>query len=215
LKEERTILLKVCGMKFPENIREIVQLQPDFLGFIFYPKSPRYVVEELDPQELSNIPDTIKKVGVFVNEELERLLDLANQYQLDMIQLHGEETPEYCQKVRDEFPVIKAFSVGNHLDLDHLKEYEKFVDYFLFDTKTPLYGGSGKKFNWDELNNYNLDKPYFLSGGIGVDDIEHILNREFPGTLILDVNSKMESEPGRKDVLMVRALVNKLKQKVL
>ena len=206
-------MLKVCGMKDPGNIDEIVQVNPDFMGFIFYPKSPRYVVGALDPGVLGRIPKAIKKVGVFVNEEREKLMQLAEEYHLDVLQLHGNESPAYCARCRESYAVVKAFAMTEGFDFESLKEYEGSVDYFLFDAKTEKYGGSGLQFNWNLLKGYNMGEPYFLSGGIGPEDIENVLAANLPGRFILDINSKVEIEPGLKDVEKVKRVSSKLKAK--
>ncbi len=211
MKGTDQIKLKVCGMKHRDNLDGLVTLQPDFIGFIFYPKSPRYVVDVLSPGDLALVPKTIKKVGVFVNEEAAKVIKIIDEYQLNMVQLHGKETPEFCSEVRGKAQVVKAFSVSEDFDFGMLDQYEGKVDFFLFDTKTPLYGGSGVHFNWNLLKKCNSKTPYFLSGGIGVDDIERIRQLDLKNLFALDVNSRVEVEPGLKDLGMVNELKGKLK----
>lgn len=203
--------LKVCGLKYSENIRELIAAGPDFMGFIFYPKSPRYMVETLPPSVLKDIPSRIRKVGVFVNEELEKVIDLARTYGLDLLQLHGSESPEYCTECRKHYPVIKAFGISADFDFGLLELYKNSVDFFLFDTKTDKHGGSGEKFDWELLKNSCLELPYFLSGGIGEEQIENLLHADIPPGFILDVNSKIEIQPGLKDVKKVNLIISKLK----
>ena len=152
---------KVCGLR--DNIAEVVALQPDFVGFIFYKKSPRYVGENFVLPEIAN--STINKVGVFVNEAFDVVYNTILKYKLDYAQLHGNESPGYCEKLkRQGIKIIKAFQVDEHFDFGELEAYESVTDYFLFDTKTKQYGGSGKSFDWQILNSYLLEKKYFLSG---------------------------------------------------
>lgn len=207
-----SIKLKVCGMKDPESIREIVDLNPDYMGLIFYPKSKRYVVDLLSPEVVREIPSTTKKVGVFVNEELEKVLEYGERYGLDFIQLHGNESPEYCKVCQKHYSIIKAFPISEEFDFNVLEHYKDVVDYFLFDTKTKKYGGSGKKFNWDLLKKYSLDVPYFLSGGIGEEDVERVLEADIPPFYCLDINSKVEIEPGKKDFNKVKLVKEKLEK---
>lgn len=210
MKDRSDIQVKVCGLKDPANVREIAAAGPGFMGFIFYPKSPRYMMETLTPVVLKDIPSGIRKVGVFVNEELERVLDLARMYRLDLLQLHGNESPEYCVECRKHYPVIKAFGMSDNFDFTLLDQYKNCVDFFLFDTKTDKHGGSGEKFDWTLLKNYCLEIPYFLSGGIGEEDIDDLLLADIPQGFILDVNSKIEIRPGLKDVKKASLIINKL-----
>lgn len=192
-------------MKFPENIQEIALLEPDFLGFIFYENSVRNYTENT----IVSLPDSIKKVGVFVNERQEKIIKTIQRYDLNMIQLHGNETESYCLELINQLnhnqlntKIIKTFSVDVSFDFQRLTNFQ-IVDYFLFDTKGKLPGGNGTKFNWQILDNYHLEKPYFLSGGIGLEDISTI--REFLKTpaskycFALDVNSQFEIEAGLKN----------------
>ncbi|MFC0875464.1 phosphoribosylanthranilate isomerase [Saccharicrinis sp. FJH2] len=193
--------IKVCGMLYKDNIKDVSALNPDFMGFIFYPKSPRYVVGKLNPEIKESLPPSIIKTGVFVNETFENILDLAKIYDLTALQLHGEETPQFCDRLHDlGFIIIKAFRIDEHFDFNQLKSYEVSCDYFLFDTKTSAYGGSGTKFDWHILNRYNNSKPIFMSGGIGPGDESAISDLGNLNIYALDLNSKFETEPGLKDV---------------
>lgn len=208
--------LKVCGMRDADNIREVAKLSPDFMGFIFYPKSKRYVGEDFVMPE---IPAGIKKVGVFVNESVENILAKASKYKLDLVQLHGDESPALTTKVWETFvlgptraKVIKAFGIDEQFDFLVLNEYETCCDFFLFDTKTKEYGGSGKKFDAGLLKKYNLDKPFFISGGLDLAVTPHLLSH-VPRPFALDINSKFETEPGLKDISKLKSLKNELSGK--
>lgn len=180
-----------------DNISKILFLEPDFLGFIFYPKSPRYVVGKLKPEILSIIPESVKRVGVFVNSTEAEMRQTATTYGLKVIQLHGDEKPTVCKRLREEgFEVIKAFSIESEQDFEKVWEYTEFVDYFLFDTKTPGYGGSGQEFDWQLILRQPIRKPWFLSGGISNDNIAAAAQT---GAAVLDLNSKFETAPGIKD----------------
>ncbi len=207
------IKLKVCGMRNPQNIQDLVTLQPDFIGFIFFPKSPRYVGLDWDEAIAKSIPSSVKKIGVFVNEAVEQIILLATKYQLDGIQLHGSETPEICQALKDKsLLVLKAFSVDESFDFESIKKYESSCDYFLFDTKTPQHGGSGLKFDWNKLKEYTSYKPFFLSGGITADDVYEIKSLNLKQLYSVDINSKFEVEPALKDIKMVERFAEKLRQ---
>jgi len=155
-------LIKVCGMKYLENTQEVVKLLPDFMGFIFYEKSQRRVEELKVDMLLETLVAPIKIVGVFVNASKRQILFNKNKF--NYVQLHGDESPDYCNALAKEgVKIIKAFGVDDDFDFDILNDYSPFCEYFLFDTKTSAYGGSGKKYNWTKLNEYNLDIPFFLS----------------------------------------------------
>ncbi|RZK16343.1 MAG: phosphoribosylanthranilate isomerase [Pedobacter sp.] len=208
----RDLKLKVCGMKFAANIAAVAGLQPDYLGFIFYDKSPRYI-SEVSAELIKYVPSEIKTVGVFVDEDLEIVKKKINLYQLKAVQLHGSETPEYCAELKATFnnlEVIKAFGVDEDFDFSTLDAYENVVDFFLFDTKTKSHGGSGKTFDWKILESYTLDKPYFLSGGIDLEHAEAISRIKDERLYALDINSRFETEPGVKDVERIKAFVAKL-----
>jgi len=207
--------IKVCGLKYKDNIEQIAALQFDYMGFIFYPKSKRFVGEDF---EMPVINKNVKKVGVFVNAEPDYILNKINKYNLDAIQLHGDETAGYCSTVKElllknentkNIELIKAFGVDESFDFEKLTPYCNSCDYFLFDTKTKEYGGSGNQFNWKILGNYTNAIPYFLSGGIGIEDIEKIKKGSIKlNPYAIDVNSKFELEPGLKDIELVTQLKN-------
>lgn len=205
--------IKVCGMKNPENIQALAQLPIDYMGLIFYPKSPRYI-KDLDASLLDVLPDTISKVGVFVNEDIESLLNQIYKYKLSVVQLHGSESLEYCLKIKNKFPkliIIKAFNVSESSDFIKMGQYVDVCDYFLFDTKTSQHGGSGLKFDWNILNEYIGNTPFFLSGGISAEDVEAIRKICHPKLYALDLNSKFELEPGLKNIKLLEQFINQLK----
>lgn len=197
--------LKVCGMRDSENIRQLMELKPDFMGMIFYPKSARYVMEP---------PDTdieAECVGVFVNASIAEITDKASRFDFHWVQLHGDESPETASQLKFAgFQVIKAVSISESLPVEQMLPYEPFVDFFLFDTKTPQYGGSGVKFDWEILRNYTLEKPFFLSGGIDLDDVQIIKDLKLEKLYAIDVNSRFELEPALKDIEKIKALKAKL-----
>ena len=200
--------IKVCGMTAADNLEEILQAKPDFVGFIFYDKSSRNI-EISEALEMDT--KGIKKVGIFVNEEIEELAKTMAKYKLDYAQLHGDESPEYCSKLKNRsISIIKAFSVDAHFDFNHLKPFLPYVDYFLFDTKGDKRGGNGVKFNWDVLSDYHLDKPFFLSGGITEKDADEINKLKHPHLYAVDINSGFEISPGVKTPEIVKHFVQKL-----
>ncbi|MDQ3392580.1 MAG: phosphoribosylanthranilate isomerase [Bacteroidota bacterium] len=197
-------------MREKENIFSISELCPQFLGFIFYPDSKRFV-GGLDPQH-TQVPEGVKKVGVFVNSSKEEILGLVEEFKLNIIQLHGDEQPEQCKELQEAgIAIIKAFSVDENFDFDQLNAYKKFVSYFLFDTKGKEYGGNGITFNWQILDRYKLDIPFFLSGGIDLNHIEDIKNLKHKQLFALDLNSRFEIRPGYKDVAKLKIFVDRIK----
>ncbi|HEY0900046.1 MAG TPA: phosphoribosylanthranilate isomerase [Sphingobacteriaceae bacterium] len=208
------VKIKVCGMKNAANIAEVSQLKPDYLGFIFYPGSKRFVgnAGEEVLAEINKLA-TVVRTGVFVNDPAEVVLDRVKEFRLDAVQLHGGESPETCLQVKDAgLKVIKAFGLDETFDFTLLAKYEQACDYFLFDTKTSSHGGSGKAFNWKLLEKYTLDKPYFLSGGLGPENIEQIQSINDERFYAVDLNSKFEIEPGIKDVQKLEQAFKRLKQ---
>ncbi len=193
------------------NIAEVAELQPEYLGFIFYAKSPRY----FDAEEIPPLPPGVKKVGVFVDEKISRVIELTKKHSLDFIQLHGNESKEYVLDLQwylvfSKTLVWKAFNLDDYFDFNQLSIFENKVDKFLFDTKGKEKGGNGFTFNWEILKKYTLKKPFILSGGIGmeeVDSLKELLKTELPIHAI-DVNSKFEIEPGLKDVSVLKEFQN-------
>jgi phosphoribosylanthranilate isomerase len=198
---------KVCGLRNEENILQVLACKPDFLGFIFYAESPRYVGTELSVEFAQSITGT-KKVGVFVNESEVSILDIASRYGLDLIQLHGNETAEFCTRIKKYIPVIKAFQIDDDFDFSLLNEYENSCDYFLFDTKSEQFGGSGRAFNRKRLEAYTLQKAFFISGGIDLGSVSEILRlkSQYSHLISIDVNSCFEIEPGIKDINRIKQL---------
>ena len=185
-------------MREADNIRDVEALGIDMMGFIFWPKSSRYVSQRPD-----YLPKRVKRVGVFVDEDLEQVKRLAEDYGLDYIQLHGQESPSYIFQLRG-LHVIKAFNISTAEDLLQTQPYEGLVDYFLFDAKGKSVGGNGEKFNWDVLDAYQGNTPFLLSGGIGPDDTERVNAFHHPKCIGIDLNSRFELSPGLKDVAKLK-----------
>ncbi len=199
--------IKVCGLKYSDNIKVVEALAPDYMGFICYKKSPRYI-GGMDDEELVNIPTDIIKVGVFVDEDADSISKMIYKYKFDAIQLHGSESPEFCDMYKHEVQVIKAFGVDKQFDFTRLDSYKNNVDYFLFDTKTPVHGGSGMVFDWGVLNKYKLDVPFFLSGGLSLDNLEEIKKIKHSAFYGVDLNSKFELSPALKDISKLKQAFN-------
>ena len=200
-------------MRDPENISGVVGALPDYLGFIFYHKSKRFVGFNPSAEVMAVVPDSVKKVGVFVNETPEKVLETVQNWDLNVVQLHGNETPEYCQQIQHSgITVFKAFSVDELFDFEMLDAYSKVCSYFLFDTKGQLPGGTGQKFNWQLLQNYKGDVPFFLSGGIGPLDLEAIRHFGHPRWCGIDINSGFEISPALKDVEKVKYFISGIRK---
>jgi phosphoribosylanthranilate isomerase len=194
-------------MKHPENILELAALQPDLMGFIFYEPSKRFM-----ENKIPDLDNSIQKVGVFVNQTIDGVVATALSHQLEVIQLHGEETPDYCSRLKEmNFTIIKVFSVDANFDFSILNAYQNACDYFLFDTKGALPGGNGVAFDWKILKKYSLNIPFFLSGGIGVEEIDTILQMNIPHLYAIDCNSKLETAPGLKNIENCKIAINKIK----
>jgi phosphoribosylanthranilate isomerase len=204
--------IKVCGMRESENIKALVALKPDFMGFIFYPKSPRFTGEMLDQELLLSFPTEIKKTGVFVNAETSFILEQVNKYDLQYVQLHGHETPHISKALKESgVGVIKAFSVDKDFDFNTLDQYEETTDYFLFDTKGEGYGGHGVSFDWKILEKYKLDTPFLLAGGINIDNVDHLGMLKDKPLAGIDVNSRFEISPGLKNIALLKQLFEKIR----
>ena len=200
--------LKVCGLKHPNNINEVQNLNVDFTGFIFYDKSSRNI--KLTESVIKTINSlTTQKVGVFVDEKLNEIFRLKTLLSLDYIQLHGDEKVEFCKELQVFSKIIKVFKVDDDFDFSVCEPFD-FADYFLFETKGKLAGGNGVKFNWQILNNYKLEVPFFLSGGIGIDDVDELKEFTHPQLEVLDVNSAFEVEPGLKNIELIKKFKNEL-----
>ncbi len=205
------VKLKICGMKHAANIAAVAELQPDYMGFIFYQKSPRSI-SEVSAELIKYVPPTIKTVGVFVDEDLAIVKQNIVKYNLKAVQLHGKEEASYCKELNSTgVEVIKAFGIDESFDFSNLQTYLSVVDYFLFDTQTPTHGGSGKVFDWDLLASYPFEKPYFLSGGIDLKHTMEIKKITDPWLYAIDVNSKFELEPGLKDVEKLKEFFKEMK----
>ena len=207
--------IKVCGTTLPEQVNALDEMGVTFAGFIFYPKSPRYMRQKIAPEKMKQIKGKIAKVGVFVNETYDDLMKTVDEYRLDMVQLHGDETPKYCEKIADYISVIKAFRLSENDSIEWMtKPYFDVCDFYMFDTLGAGYGGTGKKFDWNMLQSSPPRKPYFLSGGIEPDDEEHLI--EFAKTdagaklFAVDINSKFEIGAGVKDIAKIKAFTNGL-----
>jgi Phosphoribosylanthranilate isomerase len=202
------MLIKICGMRDSANIQQVAALQPDWMGFIFYPKSKRYVGKEF----VHPCVPGVKTVAVFVDEEPGSVRDIVNDNRFDFAQLHGDESPAYCKTIKDYgIHVIKAFGIYEGFNWQKLKPYQEVCDYFLFDTSTANYGGSGRKFDWQILENYRLSKPFLLSGGIGPDDAAEIQTIKHPVLAGIDLNSKFETAPALKDIEKLRIFLTELR----
>lgn len=204
--------IKVCGLREPADVEALSRLAVDYLGFIFFEGSARYV-GTIGEEMFSQIPPSIKKVGVFVDAPFDEALSRVRRYGLEAAQLHGNESPEYCRSLKSAgLEVIKAFSIAGAEDLLPVSDYEPVVDFLLFDTRTPLYGGSGRQFDWSVLDHYTGSTPFFLSGGISLDDASRILELKHPSLYAADLNSRFETAPGKKDVNLVQQFINQIKQ---
>ena len=204
--------IKICGLKHKTNLFDVVEAGVDYVGMIFYEKSPRFVLDSLYPEDVWFLPDEVEKIGVFVNASFDEIKKYAKLYQLNLIQLHGNETPEVCKQLQNlGYGVIKAFGVDESFDFNRLKPYHTSVDFFLFDTKTSDHGGSGITFDWNILTNYTLDIPIFIGGGVGLENLNELLNFNFPFLYSVDMNSKLEIEPGLKDISKVQKAVELVK----
>lgn len=209
--------IKVCGMTKAEQVLQLDELGVEFAGFIFYPKSPRYVLSHMSKEQLKKLKGKhINKVGVFVNSPVEEVLQLVDACGLYLVQLHGDENPRYCEQISNYVTVVKAFRLREGEDiLWRAKDYQDAADMFLFDTEGAGYGGTGKKFNWDILKGGNVRKPFFLSGGIQPEDVELLKAFEQESVakdlFAVDINSKFELAPGLKDMSKIQAFVKELK----
>ena len=195
------LAIKVCGMKYADNIKKLSEIKPDLMGFIFYPPSKRFVGVEFLKSDLSDINPQIIKTAVFVNAQIHEIVEFSKMYGMQAVQLHGTESPDFCETIKNEgFMVLKAFGIDDSFDFNTLKPYQDVIDFFLFDTKTSLHGGSGETFNWDKINQYKLEKPFFLSGGLSLDNLASVKNINNDFFYGVDLNSKFELEPGLKEI---------------
>jgi len=216
------MIIKTCGLREPENIKAISALGVDWIGLIFYPKSPRFIGEQANLQAFlqqeKNEEGSPKRVGVFVNAEFKDVLEAVQDYELDYVQLHGGESAVYCATLQQLWKdssirkagIIRAFRVSRAFDFGITVDYEPFCDYFLFDTKGQEYGGTGHKFDWDILERYTGETPFLLSGGIGPEDAASVKLVKHPALVGIDLNSKFETEPGWKDAQKLAEFLSEL-----
>lgn len=199
--------IKVCGVNDLRQLEELNELEIDYTGMIFYPASPRSVLNNLKGEDVRNLNLSAKKVGVFVNDPLEEILRQVTEFGLDIVQLHGDETPVFCNHVSDHVKLIKAFRVGEtQTEIDRMvKEFEEACDYFLFDKGSMgIYGGTGQKFDWQLLKDAQINKPFFLSGGIEFEDLKALEKFHHPYLYGIDINSRFELSPGIKDIKKIK-----------
>lgn len=198
------MIIKTCGMRDADNIRAVSELGIDWMGFIFWAPSSRYVSEKP-----SFLPTRQKRVGVFVDARIEEVKSKADEYALDLIQLHGKESPAFCERLKanSRQQLIKAFNIATQEDLEQTIPYEGLVDYFLFDTKAKMVGGNGTQFDWSVLSAYQGNTPFLLSGGIGPDDAEKVRNFHHPQLAGIDLNSRFELSPALKDIEKLKQFI--------
>ncbi len=203
------VKVKVCGMRDAENIREVAALHPDYMGFIFYESSPRYV--GLHFKVPGDLDSSISKVGVFVNHSASFIKETITNYHLQFAQLHGDESVAFCEELKSEgIPIIKVFRVDDDFDFTNTEQFETISDYFLFDTKGKLYGGNARPFDWNLLTRYNQVIPFFLSGGVQADNLSGLKDLTSLNIHGIDINSGVEIQPGFKNVHKISAIINQL-----
>ncbi len=206
--------VKVCGITQEEQLLKLPETGATFAGLIFYPKSPRYVLRQMTTSQIKK-ENNVNKVGVFVNASVEEVLHMVDECRLHMVQLHGDETPRYCEKIADYISVVKAFRISDSDNIGwRIKDYMEVCDMFMFDTEGAGYGGTGKKFDWGKLHDVAVGKPYFLSGGIEPADVEKLksfsLLPEAKGLFAIDINSRFEILPGVKDMERIKKFIQQL-----
>ncbi len=206
--------IKVCGITTTGQLEELDKMGIDFAGLIFYEKSPRYALSKLRSKVVASLTLQLHTVGVFVNASENDIMTQIELYELDYVQLHGSETPTFCNHISNHVKVIKAFRIdeqNSHIDW-MVKPYEEVCDFYLFDKGSAgIYGGTGKKFNWHLLEKATIGKNFFLSGGIGSDDVEDVKKFSHPYFYGVDINSRFETEPGIKDMEMINQFVKELR----
>jgi phosphoribosylanthranilate isomerase len=207
----REILIKVCGMKDPENIKEVLKLRPQYMGFILYKGSPRFVNLVTVANLVKKIPRSVQKTAVIVNAPIEDALIIARSRVFDLIQLHGNETPDYCKKLSDNIRIIKAFSIQDSLPAN-LSEYQPYCSMFLFDSVGEKAGGTGKKFDHSILKEYSFNTGFILSGGISAADADYIKSINIDKLIGVDLNSRFENEPGIKDPTLLKTFIDKIRE---
>jgi phosphoribosylanthranilate isomerase len=207
-----SLMIKICGMREPANVIEVVNLNPDYIGFIFYQDSPRYAAKILDPEIFTRLPGGIRKVGVFVNSDIDVINSAIRKYSLDLVQLHGSESPDTCRRLSEAgISVIKSFNIKENTEFNLCAEYINCTNFFLFDASTSKYGGSGYKFDWKILDKYELNHPFFLSGGISPEDAYYILEISNVAFYGIDLNSRFELNPGLKDTKILKKFMHNIR----
>lgn len=205
--QDKKLKIKICGMRDPGNIAGVASLSPDYMGFIYYPGSPRFAAE-LSPEDLGGLPQNIRKTGVFVNAPGEEVLAISKKMGFHAIQLHGGESPEYCRILKEKgFEIIKVFSIGKESGFEETADYMGHCDLFLFDTASGTFGGTGKKYPWSRLDEYTGEKDFFLSGGLAPGDLEAIMEIRHPRFMGVDLNSRFETVPGVKNLDQLAAFI--------
>jgi phosphoribosylanthranilate isomerase len=215
IKNPTNMNIKVCGITQLKQLQQLDAMDIDFVGLNFYSKSPRYVVGKISGEDISAADFDIKKVGVFVNETLEKIFKTVEEYDLDIVQLHGDETPTFCKRLFEEIEVIKTFRAnGEAKNIEELiKDFDDACDYYLFDTggQKEKLGGTGVQFDWNLLRKRRIEKPFFLAGGIGLLDVPKVKTFKHPDFFAVDINSKFEVSPGVKDLDMVKMFAQVLR----
>ncbi len=209
--------LKVCGITRLDQLKQLNEIGVSYAGLIFYPQSARCIIDKLHPEDINPLSLSLKKIGVFVNAQEAFIMQQVEDFGLDMVQLHGDETPGFCKIISDQITVTKAFRITqtNEQNIDWMiKPYEEYCDFYLFDTnRKGAYGGTGEKFNWELLQENKINKPFFLSGGIGLKDVEKLKVFEHPFFYCVDVNSRVEIADGIKDMNSIKIMTEELLDK--
>ena len=208
--EKDKMIVKICGIKDEDNLEELSELKFEMIGLNFYPPSKRFLSYDRT-DFIDGIPSHIRKVGVVVNENIDKVYSLVTDFELDDIQLHGSESISYCEEVAEFCNIIKAFGIEEGMDIDELVEGYEMCSYLLFDTKSKNHGGTGRKFDWNTLDSYTGLTPFLLSGGIGPADYEQILELEHSSLVGVDINSKFEIEPGIKNIDLIAEFLEEIK----
>lgn len=203
--------IKVCGLSNPDNMNQVIGLHPDYIGIIFYRKSKRYIGQDPYVQTILRSIRTVLKIGVFVNAGYREILTAIDQYGLNLVQLHGAESANFCACLSGHIPIIKAFQINASFDFNQLQDYKESCTYFLFDTASDSYGGSGHSFDWQLLQKYTLPTPFLLSGGISLDNINSIKEIKHAGLIGIDVNSCFETAPGIKNINNIKTLLHEFR----
>jgi phosphoribosylanthranilate isomerase len=209
--QDQSLKIKICGMREPANIMAVARLAPEYMGFIYYPRSKRYA-GELSPDVLLGIRESIRKTGVFLDASVYDVLSISARMGFQAIQLHGKESPDECQLIRKEgYELLKVFNMGMQGAFDNMDEYLEVADLFLFDSGGQANGGTGLKFDWEQLENYHHDTPYMISGGIGADDADKLLSIRYTGLYGADLNSRFETQPGVKNIQALAGFIQKIR----